>query len=371
MPGKVWCVRVLMVSNPNSTGSVASDPTLARRVIPILQRVQGIQLRSVFTHYARHAAELVSGLTTADYDVILVAGGDGTVNEVINGLLGPVDTWTPQLRDTLPALAILPTGSANVFARALGFRLDPVIAAQQVAGLLRSGVRRTLCLGTWNNQWFACNAGMGIDAEVIRRVDGVRERGFRATPLRYMAVSAEAWLKNQRRPASISMRAQVATYAQAGSQTVDLHDVPLLFVSNTNPWTFLGPLPVVTNPANSFDKGLSAFGLTSLRGPGGVAGLLHLIGVGHNRWFEDIIKHRTVELDDLASVELSCAEPENFQVDGEYIGRVRSVHLGYKPDALTVVAPQDRWVLSAQSPQSIAMATRDLVLREGKRTLSS
>lgn len=369
MPGKVWCVRVLMVSNPNSTGSVASGPALARRVIPILQRVQGIRLRSVFTHHAGHAAELVRGLTTEDYDVVLVAGGDGTVNEVINGLLGPVDTWTPQHRDTLPALAILPTGSANVFARALGFRLDPIIAAQQVAGLLRGGVRRTLCLGTWDNHWFSCNAGMGIDAEVIRRVDRVRERGFKATPLRYLKVSLEAWVKNQFGPSSISMEAHLATYADSGPQTVTLGELPLLFVSNTNPWTFLGPLPVVTNPGNSFDKGLSAFGLSSLRGVGGVAGLLHLIGVGRNRWFERFIHRRTVELDDLAAVTLTCDKPESFQVDGEYIGTLSQVRLGYKPDALTVVAPQDRWVLSAQAPQSIAMATRDFVLREG-RTLA-
>ncbi|MBC3186953.1 diacylglycerol kinase family lipid kinase [Corynebacterium sp. zg-331] len=337
-----------MISNPHATTQSA---LMLRRVAAALRGVEGLRLRSVMTHEAGHAARMCRGLTRRDYDVVIAVGGDGTVNEVINGLLGPVET-APDARD-IPALAVVPTGSANVFARALGYQPFPDLVAEQLARALCEDRRRRICLGTWNGGWFAVNAGFGIDATVIQRVEQVRSRGFAATPLRYLAVSTEAWLRTQVNPPSIRVR---ATSGQG--EVVQRGAMPLLFASNTNPWTFLGPLPVVTNPHNSFDRGLGLFGLTSIRGLGGVASMLHLIGVGHQRWFERWIARRTVQFDDATTVELACPAPEHFQVDGEYEGDYTAVTLGCVPGALEVMVPPGE---PFSVPRSVGRALRDFI----------
>ena len=152
---------------------------------------------------------MVAGLTVDDFDVIIPAGGDGTVNEVINGLLGSAEGDFRNLED-LPAIAVLPTGSANVFARALGYPTDPYAAADALVELIRKNHTRTITLGTWKGddqgtRWFAVNAGFGIDADVIARVERARSFGFAASPLLYLQVSLRAWVKTQIKPPKITV----------------------------------------------------------------------------------------------------------------------------------------------------------------------
>jgi len=91
-----------------------------------------LDLTTYFTHHPGHATELCHNITNADYDVVVAIGGDGTVNEVINGLLGPA----PTPRTNIPTLAVIPTGSANVFVRALGFPPEPIHATEALAHTL-------------------------------------------------------------------------------------------------------------------------------------------------------------------------------------------------------------------------------------------
>lgn len=338
-----------MISNPNST---SQNDRLFRRVVPLLRQVDGLHLVSRFTHYPGHAEEMCRGVTRDDVDVVLAVGGDGTVNEVVNGLLGPIDGDRPNPR-SVPAVAVIPTGSANVFARALGFRPDPAAATEALVDLLRRDLRRLICLGTWNERWFAVNAGFGIDADVIADVDRARGRGFAATPLRYLQVSLRAWYRTSRRPPFIDVEA-----VDSAGRRLELSGVPLFLASNTNPWTFLGPLPVVTNPRNSFDQGLGLFGLTDLSGLGGAANVLYLIGFGHQRFFASWIRKRTVQFDDAAEVTLTCREPQRFQTDGEFEGEMRRVHLASVPDAVEVFAPEEAYPARQRNWDQIL---RDLV----------
>lgn len=338
-----------MISNPNST---SQNDELFRRLVPLLRVVPDLSLHSKYTHYAGHAEEMCAGVRRSDFDVVLAVGGDGTVNEVINGLLGPVDGEHPDPM-TIPAVAVIPTGSANVFARALGLPADPVEATALLADLIRGDIRRPICLGTWGTRWFAVNAGFGIDAEVIAKVDRARKKGFAASPLRYLRVAANAWTKAQRTPPRIDVEA-----IDSHGQRLQLKGVPMMLASNTNPWTFLGPLPVVTNPRNSFDQGLGLFGLTDLGGIKGVASMAHLIGIGHNRWFKSWINERTVKFDDAVEVDLVCREPQRFQSDGEFEGEFSSVHLASVDDAIEVFAPME---LSAPVQNSPAEAFWELL----------
>ena len=168
-------------------------------------------------------------------------------------------------------------------------------------------------------------------------MDRAREQGFSATPLRYLNVAIRAWSRARKNPPHIAVTAE----SSSGDQ---LHkdDVPLLFTSNTNPWTFLGPLPVVTNPRNSFDEGLALFGLEEFSGLGGVVGLLHLFGADKRGWLNKLTKEKTVAFDDAMRVELVCREPQRFQADGESEGRFDAVTLASVKDAIEVFAPQDR-----------------------------
>lgn len=329
-------MHVLLIANPESTSQTAE---LFRRVVPKLLATDGISLETRFTHYGGHAEEMVSGMTRDEFDVIIPAGGDGTVNEVINGLLGSAEGEIANWQD-VPAVAVLPTGSANVFARALGYPSDTYAAAEMLVNLLRQDLRRTISLGTWKGdeedaRWFAVNAGFGIDAEVIERMERARSKGFAASPLLYLQVSARAWMKAQMTPPEITVEA----LDQEGGE-LKRENVPMLFASNTNPWTFLGPLPVVTNPGNSFDMGLGLFGVTSVRGAGGVAAMMHLIGVGHGKRYEKLVAKRTIEFDNAEHVTLTCKTRQRFQVDGEFEGEHIRVHLESLADALEVFAPK-------------------------------
>ncbi|MDO5670556.1 MAG: diacylglycerol kinase family protein [Corynebacterium sp.] len=342
-------MRVLLIANPNST---TQSDGLFRRIIPLLRAVEGLSLTGRFTHYPGHAEEICRGLTRQDWDLVVVVGGDGTLNEVVNGLLGPA-TEDPPTPEELPALAVIPTGSANVFARALGFPPDPVAATDMLSNLIRRDLRRRICLGTWNKRWFAVNAGFGMDADVVARVDEARTLGFAATPLRYLSICLLVWTRAQKNPPRITVHATAVD-----GRELRLQDAPLFIASNTNPWTFLGPLPVVTNPRNSFDRGLGLFGLRSLRGPRGAASMLHLIGFGHRTVLEGWIRARTVQLDDAAHVLLTCPAPQRFQTDGEYEGEFDRAELASRRDVLEVFAPRQAYPVTSRTWRQVV---RDVI----------
>src|SRR5699024_6347487 len=89
-----------MILNPNST---TQSSELLREILPALFAIEQLSLFVRFTHHPAHAEEMVSGLTREDYDLIILLGGDGTVSEAINGLLGSADTESPA-PETLPKL---------------------------------------------------------------------------------------------------------------------------------------------------------------------------------------------------------------------------------------------------------------------------
>src|SRR5699024_6374339 len=314
--------------------STTQSSELLREILPALFAIERMSLFVRFTQHPKHAEEMVSGLTRTDFDLIIVLGGDGTVNEVINGLLGSAETENPHPA-TLPKLAVIPTGSANVLVRALGFSADPVEAVHVLARLIEKDISRTICLGTWNKRWFGVNAGFGLDADVLAQVDRVREQGFAATPFRYLMVSARAVLRARKNPPKIN----VSAISRTGEEFL-LEEVPVLLDSNTNLWTFLGPLPVGTNPANSFDEGLSLFGVADISGCDGLVVVLRLFGVEHQQVFSRISTAHTINFDSASTVTLSCPTPHPCQADGDTAGKLTPGVLRCVPDVLEIYAPR-------------------------------
>lgn len=316
-----------MISNPNSTS--VDDATL-RRVVPPLLAVPGMRLLSRFTAAPGHAGEMVRGLTAAEVDAVIVVGGDGTVNEVINGLLADLGAEGAPDPGALPALAVVPAGSANVLAGALGMPREPGAAAERLAGLLHSGVERRITLGRAGDRWFAVNAGLGIDGEVIHAMERLRARGVSANPARYAPTVLGAWWRMRRDTPRIRC-------------TVDGRDLggelPVVVASNTNPWTFFGQLPVVTNPGTTLDSGLGVWAVRSIAGVRGLAAVARLVGGVPRRHDPLRVAGLVRSADDAARVTLSSPRPLRFQVDGDYAGLRDRVELRAAPAALRMVAP--------------------------------
>ncbi|WP_040357819.1 diacylglycerol/lipid kinase family protein [Corynebacterium ciconiae] len=335
-------MRSLLLMNPNST---SVSHAIVREVVSALAPVTSI--KAVHTAYPQHAEEICAGLRREDYDAIIVLGGDGTVGEVINGLLGKDIDARPDA-DVLPRLVIIPTGSANVYARALGLPNDPAEAAAEIAELLRAEAVRRLPLAMAHNvgsadsdaqddqsrRWLCVNLGIGIDAAVIHSMEQARKRGMSATPGKYALIAARAWRRLRAHPPHISFTAETASGVR------EEKNLPLVVVSNTNPWTFAGPVPVVTNPDARTEGGLSIFALTSGEGPGGLAALMKTVGSNVRFWSALPVDTGEIQVDDINALTLTLTEKTKWQLDGEFMGETDRIDIVSVPEVIDVIAPE-------------------------------
>ena len=130
-------------------------------------------------------------------ELVVAHGGDGTLNEVVNGVLAATDGRPGDSLDG-PVVGIVPGGSANVFARALGLPVDPMAATARLLEAVGRRASRLVGLGHAQpdedgpGRWFTFNAGLGWDAEVVAAVERARAAGREATPLRYVSTAVRA-----------------------------------------------------------------------------------------------------------------------------------------------------------------------------------
>ena len=284
-----------------------------------------LKLEVSHTQYRGHAAELARGARDDGLDLVVVLGGDGTVNEVVNGMLsdGP--------QPGLPDLAVVPGGGTNVFSRALGIPRDPVEATGFLLDALRAHRRRRIGLGLAGERWFTFNAGMGWDAEVVTRVD--RQRRDRPTdrhtrPADYVqAALTQFALTDRRRPA--------LTLERPGLDPVQgLH---LAIVANTAPWTYYGDRPLLTSPEASFDSGLDLYALTRLRTVGTLGEVARLM-TGRSARGGLLSRSLVHREHDLAELTLRASRPTAAQADGEPLGDLDTLVLRSFPGVLGVAA---------------------------------
>jgi diacylglycerol kinase family enzyme len=155
LEGSARAKRMLVIVNPYAT--TMSD-RLKHLVVYALQGRYDVE--AIDTQARGHATELCRAAAEDGFDVVVAFGGDGTVNEVANGIAG---TQTP--------LTVLPGGSNNVFCKMLGIPHDVVDATEHLLGLADRWQPRAVDLGRVNSRWFTFAAGMGLDASVVERVD--------------------------------------------------------------------------------------------------------------------------------------------------------------------------------------------------------
>ncbi len=275
------------------------------------------------TAHRGHAGELGARAAAEGYDAVVVHGGDGSVNEVANGILGAPDSPT-RSPSSLPALAVVPGGSANVFARALGISRDPLIATAQLMSMIEDRARRSISLGHTLGRWFLFNAGMGMDAIVVRQMEDQRHRGKKATASRYFRTTLGSFFRPSITP---------PTFTVEVPEREPIEGVRFGFVSNTGPWTYLGTRRIQTNPGTDFDSGLGIFAATSVSVPRNlVLGSRLLAGT-------DPKARHLFRDDDVEWVTFTSPEPADVQMDGDYLGLHRRLEFGYRRDVLDVVAP--------------------------------
>ncbi|MET8162140.1 diacylglycerol kinase family protein [Sphaerisporangium sp. NPDC005289] len=323
-------MRALLLINPAATSA-------NRRTTDVLVRALGaaIELTVEETRHRGHATALAATAREKGFDVVAVLGGDGTINEAVNGMMGG--------EHPSPALIVLPGGSANVFARSLGLPNDPVEATGAVLEAIREGRRRTLGLGlaVWEDgalgdgvepaggpghdrRYFTFCAGLGYDAEVIRAVEGLRGAGYKASPSRYVNTTLRHYL--------ITDRHRPALRLERPRQPA-VEGLFLAIVSNTSPWTYVGGRPINPTPWAGFDTGLDLLGLRKM-------GIVTMFGLTRQIIAEPVGLPRgrnLVQLHDEEEFTLVARRPAAFQLDGDYLGERERVTFRSVPAALQVL----------------------------------
>jgi diacylglycerol kinase family enzyme len=328
-------VRALLIANPYATSTTA-----VRREVITRALASELDLNVVQTRYRGHARHVAEGAARDGYELVLTLGGDGTVNEVVNGMLraspppaaaqpADVPPAAAQPADVPPAadapiFAPLPGGSANVFTRALGLPADLVDATGQILGALQERRIRSIGLGLAGRRYFCANAGLGLDAEVVRVVEGLRARGRGASAAMYVLTTVRQFcaVTNRRVPA-LSLERDGAPA---------LNGLFLGIVSNSSPWTYLGQRPVLASPRAGFDTGLDLLAVRTL----GTLRTLNMVRQMLSRDSGPSGRH-VVALHDQPVLTFRAARPVAFQVDGEYVGEREHVELRSIPNALRVL----------------------------------
>jgi diacylglycerol kinase family enzyme len=260
---------------------------------------------------------------------VLTLGGDGTVNEAVNGILGQPspDRHPGELPPAaeLPAIAALPGGSANVFTGALGLSRDPVDATGQILQALAENRQRTIGVGNADGRYFTFNSGVGLDAEVVRAVQGLRAHGRQATPSLYVRLSLRQFYQQ-------TDRSQPAVWIEPHEGPTE-GPVFVSIVSNAAPWTYLGGREVNANPQARFESGLDVLALRSLSS----FNTLYAVSQMFTTKGRMLRGRGILSFHDQPTVTLRADRPVAFQIDGEYVGERERVTLRSVPRALRVV----------------------------------
>ena len=291
-------MEVVLIVNPYAS---AVSEARVRAVQAELERVA--QVRTLLTERHGHGTELAA----AGGEALVVFSGDGGFNEVLNGAPPGVP------------LGFLPGGGANVLARALGLPRDPAAAARQVAEALESGRTRTISVGRVNGWRFGFSAGIGLDAELVRRVDALGRRDDGKRPGDTAFVRSAVRLVAEHR-----LRFEPVLEVQGRGRAA------FALVANGDPYTYAGSIPIRVAPEARFELGLDLVAPVRLRRRTLVGTALRIV-TGHVRSGPYLYGH------DLDRIEIACDRPLPLEADGEDLGDVEHVVFEAERDAVGVL----------------------------------
>ena len=260
-------------------------------------------VETILTERPWHAAEMAAE-ACARCERLYVYSGDGGYNEVVNGI------------DRDVSVGFLPGGSTSVLPRALGLPRDPVDCAR----VLAHGTERRISLGRVNGRRFTFSAGLGLDAELVRRMDDLgRPRGRRASDLSFALTLLGLFGRRLGR-------------FQPTMTVLGRERVAFALVANCDPYTFVGRVPLHVAPEARFELGLDLVAPRRLE-----PWLLPLVV----RWLisgrGQATSPHVLYLHDVDEVRIECDAPTPLQVDGEDLDDANDAHFEAERDALTVL----------------------------------
>ena len=318
-------MRGLLIVNRHATSMTATVTDLAVRAL-----AGHVELRVERTRYRGHARELAE---TAAVDLIIVHGGDGSINEVVNGVMGRGADLAAGGRGADlaaggggPLIAVIPGGGGNVLARALGLPLDAAAAIREIREAIAAGRHRTIGLGLAADRYFTFSAGLGWDAEVVREVDRMRAQGHRESVTLFMRTMIRQYYRGTDR------RQPALTVERDGEPPVS--GLFMTIITNRSPWTYFRDRPLLPVPNPDFNSGLDLLALQRLR-------LTTVFNaVGQMLYVRSRPPRGPGMLSVLGSESLTLrsARPIAIQADGEFLGETEAVKLQFVPHALRIVA---------------------------------
>ena len=296
-------MTIVLIANPFAT-RVTEEGIAA--VEQELRRVGVVE--TLRTERPGHATELVTDACRRRSDALVVFSGDGGFNESLNGLHADVP------------IGFVPGGGTSVLPRALGLPPEPAAAALQIADAIGARRTRRIALGTVNGRRFAFAAGVGLDAEAVRRVDemGRSSDGRRPGDLAFARAVVGAIASNR-------------GHVDPALEVVGLGRAAFAFVANGSPYTYAKGIPLPLVPDADFELGLDIVAPVRIRRRS-VVWTTYALLRGRPRAAEVLVGH------DLDRIEIRCDAPLPLHADGEDLGDVTTAVFEAERDAVAVLA---------------------------------
>ena len=320
--------RMLLIVNPWATSVSARLKNL------VVYALRGrYDIEAVETQARNHATALTREAVGEGFDLVVAFGGDGTLNEVVNGLAG----------SAVP-VSVLPGGCTNVVCRMMGIPTDVVDATEHLLHLSDDLRPRRIDLGRVNGRYFVFSSGVGIDAEATEWVDSRPWLKSRSGDLAFTIAAVQSFLRNYRaKPPSMVAEVGGGGAAAAGADGPHGGRSPQriegvsAMVQNSDPYTYFGSRPLRLCEDISIDNGALSLLMmrraTTLDAPGVLRQLFSRHGrlAYHRRArsFSQVKHARVMSLD---------GRPLPMEVDGDYIGTAEEFVYEAAPGALLVVA---------------------------------
>jgi diacylglycerol kinase family enzyme len=310
-------VRLLLIVNSSASSVTARGRVVIQKALSADHQVTWAE-----TNRRGHASRLAQGAANEGVDVVVCLGGDGTLNEVANGLAG---TDIP--------VSVLPGGSTNVVARTLGIPNDVVDATEHLLGLADHFPKRRIDLGIANGRRFVFAAGAGLDASAAKRVDARPKLKARGGRWFYTGVAVASFYRDYLRN-PVRMRLTIGDKSAEGITTI---------AQNSDPFTYFGTHPVRVCEDAAFDNGTLSIATLHRAAQRDVPTIatrvltegLHIPDHRQITHFTGVTEGRieSISRDDEGRPRLFPV-----QVDGDYIGDHGELDLSIEPGALTIVA---------------------------------
>ena len=301
-------MRVLLIVNSFASSVTAKNTVIVHRRLSEHHDVQVVE-----TNRRGHATRFAEDAARRGIDVVVAYGGDGTLNEVTTGLA-----------TTGTALAVLPGGSTNVFARTLGMPNDAIEAVDLILDAMDRDDISPIGLGRANDRYFTFHTGLGYDAAVVKWVEQrAALKRYAGHPLFVLAALKTFFADYDRKRPHFSLSFDDGSTVDGGYFSV---------VMNTNPYTYLGNRPLDLVPATSLDTGLSVVTFRTMKPTHVISTLVSALkggGVPEKPWLDVRSGVRSVVAHDVRSFP--------YQLDGDYLGETREIRFEHVPEVLRMV----------------------------------